>query len=326
MEPVRIVVASSGFRSALDYFRTVLPKVGVEAEVEAVDPALLQQGTTRADVIIPAMAHFDGALMDCISGLRLIHQWGAGLEGVDIPAASQRGIAVANVPTAGSGNAESVAEWCVMAAIAISRCLPLLQEGIRECTTWGGPSGHALMGKTAGLVGLGGIGQALAARLQPFGLRRIAVKRQPDPALADRLGLDWLGGLEDLPYLLEQSDFLFLCLPLSEETRHLINAEALARLPDGACIINAGRGGLLDHDALLRELDTGRLGGAGLDVYEQEPLSPDSPLLGRSDILATPHVAGVTDLSYEGISRNVAENIRRLLAGEALRNCVNQNV
>lgn len=322
MKPVRIVVASSGFRSALDYFRTVLPEAGVEAEVEAVDPALLQQGNTQADVIIPAMARFDGGLMDRIAGLRLIHQWGAGLEGVDIPAASQRGIAVANVPTAGSGNAESVAEWCVMAAIAVSRRLPVLQDGIREGSTWGGPSGHALMGKTAGLVGLGGIGQALAARLRPFGLRLMAVKRHPDPALAERLGLDWLGGLDELPRLLGQSDFLFLCLPLNDETRHLIDADALARLPDGACVINAGRGGLLDHAALLAELDAGRLHGAALDVFEQEPLPPDSPLLSRSDLLATPHVAGVTDISYEGIARNVAENIRRLLAGEALRNCV----
>ncbi|WP_026988575.1 2-hydroxyacid dehydrogenase [Fodinicurvata fenggangensis] len=324
MEPVRIVVASSGFRSALDYFRTVLPDAGVEAEVEAVDPALLQQGNTRADIIIPAMARFDGALMDRIAGLRLIHQWGAGLEGVDIPAAKQRGIAVANVPTAGSGNAESVAEWCVMAAIAISRRLPVLQEGIREGSSWGGPSGHALMGKTAGFVGLGGIGQALAARLRPFGLRLMAVKRHPDVALADSQGLDWLGGLDELPSLLDKSDFLFLCLPLNDETHHLIDAEALARLPDGACVINAGRGGLLDHIALLAELDADRLRGAALDVFEQEPLPPDSPLLGRSDLIATPHVAGVTDISYEGISRNVAENIRRLLAGEALRNCVTQ--
>ncbi|MFC4352018.1 2-hydroxyacid dehydrogenase [Fodinicurvata halophila] len=324
MKPVRIVVASNGFRSALDYFRTVLPGAGVEAEVEAVDPAVLAEGATSADVIIPAMARFDGALMDRIAGLRLIQQWGAGLEGVDQQAARQRGIAVANVPTAGSGNAESVAEWCVMAAIALSRRLPVLQKSIQDGASWGGPSGQALMGKTAGLVGLGGIGQALAQRLHPFGLRQIAIKRTPDRRLAEDLGLDWLGGLGELPTLLRQSDFLFLCLPLSAETHRLLDADALARLPEGACIINASRGGLLNHDALLAELETGRLRGAALDVFEQEPLPIDSPLLGRSDVLATPHVAGVTDISYEGIARNVAENIRRLLAGEALRNCVNQ--
>lgn len=322
MQPVRIVVASSGFRTALAYFRTVLSGLGVAAEVEAVDPALLRQGQARADVLVPAMARIDGALMDRIAGLRLIHQWGAGLEGVDLPAARERDIAVANVPTAGSGNAESVAEWCVMAAIAASRRLPVLERGIREGATWGDPPGRALLGKTAGLVGLGGIGQALATRLRPFGLRLMAVKRHVDPALVEPLGLDWLGGMDQLPHLLERSDFLFLCLPLGPETRHLIDAEALARLPENACLINAARGGLVDHQALLAALDSGRLRGAALDVFEQEPLPPDSPLLGRSDILATPHIAGVTDVSYEGIARRVAENIRRLQAGEALRNCV----
>jgi len=180
-----------------------------------------------------------------------------------------------------------------------------------------------MMGRTAGIIGLGGIGQALAVRLKPFGMRLIGLQRRPDPALAERLGLEWIGGPEQLPELLRQSDYLFLCAPLTEETRELIDERALALLPEQACIINPARGGLLSTKALLQALSEGRLMGAALDVYEQEPLDHNSPLLGRNDVLTTPHIAGVTDISYGGIGQRVAENVRRLLAGETLQNCVN---
>jgi phosphoglycerate dehydrogenase-like enzyme len=314
-----IVVAGTGFTSIRQFFSEEYP----QARLEMVEPAELRRNGFAADALIPAMARIDGELMDRIQGLRLIQQWGAGLEGVDVAAATNRGIAVANVPTAGSGNAESVAEWCVMAAIAISRRLTIAQEFIRSGQTWGAPRGRALIGRTAGIVGLGGIGQALALRLKPFGMRLMAIQRRPERRLAEQLGIEWLGGKEQLPELLRQSDYLFICVPLTEDTHELIDERAIAMLPDQACIINAARGRLLSHKALLQALAEGRLMGAGLDVFEQEPLDNASPLLSRSDIVATAHIAGVTDVSYRGIARGVAENVRRLQAGEALRNCVN---
>jgi phosphoglycerate dehydrogenase-like enzyme len=210
-----------------------------------------------------------------------------------------------------------------MAAIAISRRLPLAQQNIHAGGTWGTPLGRAMMGRTAGIVGLGGIGQALASRLRPFGMRLIGLQRRPEPALAERLGMEWVGGPERLPELLRRSDYLFLCVPLSEQTRQIIDEAALAMLPPQACIINAARGGLLSSEAMLRALAEGRLMGAGLDVFEQEPLDPASPLLGRSDVIATSHIAGVTDVSYRGIARGVVANIVRIMAGEAPHNCVN---
>jgi phosphoglycerate dehydrogenase-like enzyme len=129
--------------------------------------------------------------------------------------------------------------------------------------------------------------------------------------------------LDRLPELLRQSDYLFLCVPLNQKTRGLIDASALAMMRSDACLINAARGGLLDHQALLRVLQEGRLMGAGLDVFEQEPLAPSSPLLGRQDVLATAHIAGVTDASYRSIAQALADNVRRLQAGEPLTNCVN---
>jgi phosphoglycerate dehydrogenase-like enzyme len=312
-------MAGTGFAAVRQFLIEALPN----AQFDQIEVATLRAKGHKADVMLPAMSRIDGALMDRIEGLRLIQQWGAGLEGVDIAAATERKIAVANVPTPGTGNAESVAEWCVMAAIALSRRLPLAQETIRTGGTWGTPLGRALIGRTAGIVGLGGIGQALAARLRPFGMRLIGLQRRPEPALAERLGMEWVDGPERLAELLRRSDYLFLCVPLTEQTRHLIDEAALAMLPPKACIINAARGGLLSTQAMLRALAEGRLIGAGLDVFEQEPLDPASPLLGRADVIATSHIAGVTDVSYRGIARGVVANIVRILAGQPPFNCVN---
>ncbi len=312
-------MAGTSFPAIREYLLGAAPGV----RLDLVRPAELRARGHDAEVLVPAMARVDGELLDRIRGLRLVQQWGAGLEGVDVAAATERGIAVANVPAAETGNAESVAEWCVMAAIAVSRRLPELEDGIRAGAVWGGPLGRALVGRTAGIVGLGGIGQALARRLSAFGMRLVAVTRRPDAERAARLGLAFLGGPGDLPALLRQSDFVFLCVPVDDTTRGLVDAKALELLPDGACIVNPGRGGLLSEDALRRALETGRLAGAALDVFAREPLDPSSPLLARRDVVATPHIAGATDVSYRGIAGGVAENLRRLRSGEALRNCVN---
>ena len=319
MPSATVVVAGTGFTAVRQHMLEVMPDV----HFDMIDVAVMRRDGCTAEILIPAMSRIDGALMDRVRGLRLIQQWGAGLEGVDIPAASARRIAVANVPSAGTGNAESVAEWCVMAAIAVSRSLPLTEQTIRDGKVWGGPMGRALLGRTAGIVGMGGIGQALAERLRPFGMRMIGIRRNPEPGLAERFGMEWIGGPERLPDLLRQSDYLFLCVPLRDETRTLIDEAALAMLPQQACIINAARGGLMDQAALMRALESGRLIGAGLDVFEQEPLDPASPLLNRLDVVATEHIAGVTDVSYRGIAQRVAANVRRVMAGEPPANCVN---
>ncbi len=316
---VKIVVAGLGF----PLLRSQLAEEMPDATIVAVDPDALRRDGDAGEVLIPTMSRVDGALMDRIAGLRLVQQWGTGLEGVDVAAASARGIAVANVPTPGTGNAESVAEWCVMAALALSRRLAESERIIRSGTGWGVPMGRALLGRTAGILGLGGIGIALAERLGPFGMRLVAVKRRPDPELARRLGLAWLGGMDRIPALLAESDVLFLCVPATEATRELVDDRALSALPPGALLVNPARGALVDEAALLRALDDGRLAGAALDVFRVEPLGTPSPLLAHARVLATPHVAGVTDVSYRGIARRLAANARRAPAGGPYDNCVN---
>ncbi len=314
----RVVVAGEGFKALREHLACALPGI----VTEAVDPATLRRDGAEASVLIPTMSRIDGPMMDRITGLRLIQQWGVGLEGVDLGAAAERRIAVANVPSAGTGNAECVAEWCVMAAIALARRLPELERNIRQGGLWGGPIGRGLAGRTAGILGLGGIGKALAARLKPFGMQLLGLTRCPDPVLAGRLGLDWTGGEADLPGFLARSDYLFLCLPLVPATRHIIGARELALLPEGACVVNAARGGLIDTDALVQALRSGHLSGAALDVFENEPLDSRSPLLCAPNLIATPHIAGVTDVSYRDIALRVAANITRLWSGEPVENRV----
>jgi phosphoglycerate dehydrogenase-like enzyme len=315
---ISVVVAGAGFAALREHLCRALPGI-VPA---AIEPGILRRDGARAAVLIPAMARIDGEMMDRIAGLRLIQQWGAGLEGVDLTAAADRGIAVANVPSAGTGNAASVAEWCVMGAIALSRRLPELERNIRAGGPWGGPIGRGLRGRTAGILGLGGIGVELAVRLKSFGMHVVGLKRQPDPLLAERLGLEWLGGEGDLQAFLERAEYLFLCLPLNPRTRELIGEREIASLPRGACIVNAARGGLINEDALVKALLTGHLSGAALDVFALEPLDPNSRLLETPGVIATPHIAGVTDISYSDIARRVAENITCLLAESALANRV----
>ncbi len=315
----RVILAGLAFPAVREYLEQALPGI----EIEAVSLDHLAQHGSRAEVLIPMMSSINAKLMDRLENLRLIQQWGAGLEAIDIEAATARNVAVANVPSAGTGNAESVAEWCIMAAIALSRRLAEAQNRIGTGSRWGSPCGQALLGRTAGIVGLGGIGQALAVRLKPFGMRLLGLKRNPDLSLSKRLGIEWIGGPDQLSELARQSDYLFLCVRLTDQTRGFINETVLASLPSGACVINASRGGVINQPALIRELSKGRLIGAALDVYEQEPLDRRSPLLERSDVLATPHIAGVTDVSYRGISRHVAENIGHLMTHEPISNCIN---
>src|SRR5207248_10059609 len=142
-------------------------------------------------------------------------------------------------------------------AIALSRQLPTALETIRQGTGRGAPIGRSLIGRTAGIIGLGGIGQALSIRLKAFGMRLIGIKERPDSTIAQRLGFEWVGGLDRLGEVLRQSDYIFLCVPLNDKTRSFIDASALALMRSDACIINAARGGLIDHQALVTALSEG---------------------------------------------------------------------
>ena len=262
------------------------------------------------DVLIPTMSPVTRQLLESADRLRLIQQCGSGLEMVDVAAARQCGIKVANVPTDISGNADSVAELGVYMIIGLSRDVREMRRSL-AARRMGQPQGRALSGRTVGLVGLGGIGRALVKRLKPFGVRLMGIKRRDPQSARAELGLDWAGGPADLDVLLSRSDFVVLCLPVTDESRHIIDRRALSVMRREAFLINLARGGLVDRDALEEALAAGEIAGAGLDVFWEEPPDPDDPVF-RYNVLATPHIAGSTDVSMDGIVKVVAENIRRV--------------
>ena len=262
------------------------------------------------DVVIPTMSRVTEALLATADRLRLIQQVGSGLEGVDIEAARKRGIRVANVPTDSCGNADSVAELGIYMMIGLARNFRGMAASFANRRI-GEPRGTTLMGKTVGIVGLGGIGKALAKRLKAFDVRLIGIKRgDPEETAAD-LGLDWAGRSHDLERLLGLSDFVVLCLPLSTGNRNLMNETTFASMKRGSFLINLSRGGIVDRDALEKALATDQIAGAGLDVYWEEPVDPKDPIF-RHNVFTTPHIGGSTDVSITGIVQVVADNIRRV--------------
>jgi phosphoglycerate dehydrogenase-like enzyme len=261
----------------------------------------LEDQVGDAVALIPSMARITASVIAAAPRVRAIVQFGAGLDGVDRTAAEARGIAVRNVPGA---NAQSVAELGAFLMLALARRLPV-HARTRASRLVGDPPGHELMGKTLGIVGLGATGRALARLGRGFGMDVIATRRSPAP----EPDMSWVGGPADLDTLLARADYASLHVPASSETRGLIDAARLARMKPSACLLNLGRGELVDKGALVDALKAHRIGGAGLDVYWNEPPDPDDELFRLDNVVATPHIGGTT---FEAMAR-IADRVVALL-------------
>lgn len=313
---VNILVTAEGYSEARKRLQPLVPR----DRVRACAPSAMMSSLSDIDVVIPYVAQIDAAAI-ATGTFGLVQQFGVGLETIDVEAATRAGVWVARVPSRGVGNAESVAEHAVLLMLALSRRWPAGAHVGK--TPMGEPSGLALHGKTACIIGLGDIGSALAVRLRSFGMRLIAVRRRPDELGAPELGVERVYGPDDIDDAVGRADYVALCVNYDAASHHLIGERTLAAFKPGSYLINVARGGLVDHDALARALAAGRLAGAGLDVFWREPPDASSPLFAHN-VIATPHVAGVTDVSYEGIAHVVADNIERYRRGEPPLHAVNQ--
>ena len=246
--------------------------------------------------------------------LRVVGRLGVGLENVDLAACKARGVVV--LPATGA-NDESVAEYVIATALIMMRGVGLSLSAEVVAGKWPRAKaidGRDIVGRTLGLVGFGAIARQVARRAAPFGIRLLA--HDPfvgagDPAWK-ALGVE----RRELDAMLPDTDILSVHVPLTNGTRGLLDATRLAMLPAGACIINTARGGVIDYAALAAELRSGRLGGAALDVFEQEPLPANNGFDGVPNLLLTPHIAGVTKDSNQRVSQLTAENVLRFLRGE----------
>jgi phosphoglycerate dehydrogenase-like enzyme len=273
-----------------------------------------------AQLIIPAMTRITAEIMDAGKMLKVIHQAGVGLEGVDIPAATQRGILVANVPSAGSGNAESVAELAILHMMLHTRKYHSAMDYLREGKL-GQPGGTTLYGKKIGIIGVGNIGRTLARRLKSFEVTLLGVERFATEEMKQELGFEWLDK-SDMEYLFENSDIVVLTAGYTPDQKGLIGKSLFDRIKPSAYFVNVARGGFVERETLEYALKNGKVAGVGLDVFWEEPVDASDPIF-NLNITATPHIGAATDTGYEGIATKLSENIRRLQKGEDLANCVN---
>lgn len=305
---MRILFCSKSFPAAHER----LPKLLPEDRIDFCEAGDVARYAAEADVLVPIISPITEEI---IAGGRfgLIHQFGVGLEVVDIEAATRHGVMVARVPSAESGNAGSVAEHALMLMIMLSRRMDEAKTCFAE-SRFGQPIGQALLGKTVCIVGLGGLGRELAKRLTPFKMTITAVDDRPDREVPDA-NITAIRLLPELGDAVAEADYVVLCINYTPERRHLFGREVISRMKPGAFLINVARGGLLDQDALLAALRENRVAGAGLDVFWDEPVDPNHPLF-KENVIATPHIAGVTDASYNGIAQAFARNIERYRKGE----------
>jgi (S)-sulfolactate dehydrogenase len=261
-------------------------------------------------LIVRNLTQVNQELLDGAPKLKVVGRLGVGLENIELPACAQRNIKV--IPATGA-NAESVAEYVIGTALALTRgFLPATAQTLNG--TWPRAhfsSFHEFTGKTLGIVGFGSIGRVTAQKAIAFGLKCLAY----DPMLPGT-SID-VGGtavpLVTLDTLLASSDAVTLHLPLLPETRDLFSAATLDKMKQGACLINTARGGIVDEKALAERLRSGRLGGAALDVFEKEPATELSHFAGLNNLIATPHIAGVTSESNDRVSQMIADEVIRFL-------------
>ncbi|HBG14122.1 MAG TPA: glyoxylate reductase [Synergistaceae bacterium] len=287
-------------------------------EIEVTDLSDIKERIRLADVLVTGPLDVDEELIGGASRLRLVHQWGVGVERIDLEACSRRGIAVCNVPSEGTGNAEGVAEIALMHMLLLSRRFERCQESIRKRRLFS-PQGVALWKKRACVIGLGSVGRNIVTRLKGMGMNVTGVNRTERESFGT-LGLDSFCSLDRLQEALPGCRFVIISLELNEETRGIAGEAFFSSMDPGSYLVNVARAELVSRTALENSLDRGHLAGAGFDVFWDEPADPQDPLLENPSFTLTPHIGGVTDEALMGVARTVADNISRLTRDLELMN------
>src|SRR5437660_6034062 len=254
-------------------------------------------------------------LLDKAPKLRAVGRAGVGVDNIDLPEATKRGVLVMSTP---GGNAVSVAEHTFALMLALARQVPKVDAALREGRWEKSSSGTEVRGKTLGLIGLGRIGGEVARRAEAFDMKILAY----DPYISEAAAKELQVELVSLERLLAESDFISMHTALSPATTNMINAVSIEKMKKSARIVNAARGELIDEAALAEALKSGRLAGAALDVFVEEP-PKNSPLIGLPNVICTPHIAGSTAEAQEEVGTQVAVQIRDYLSEGIIRNAVN---
>jgi len=301
--------------------RGILKEYGFEVINRPVDADLFEEPTLiehlkeiDPDAVIAGSEPYTARVIAAAGRLRVIARSGVGFDAIDIEACDGAGVAVTTTPGV---NHHAVAEHTIALLMGVARGFPDQNRRVRE-NCWQRTPRPRVMGSTLGIVGLGRIGRAVATRAIGLGMNVLAYEPFPQQEFAEQ----WRIELTSFDELLARSDYVSLHAPVTAESRHLMDASTFAKMKPGSVLINTARGGLVDESALYDALKAGHIRGAGLDVYEVEPLPADSPLLEFDNILFAGHVAGLDVESQRDTCRMVAETIVALRDGHWPAECV----
>lgn len=307
----RVVVTDHAFRE-VGGEAAVAARFGADfAQYQCRTEAETAEAVAGAQVVFVNFAPITGKVLRSLAPGATVIRYGIGYDNVDIEAAREAGVSVANVPDYGS---DTVADHTVACLLALLRKLDAYDRRVHEDGWCAPPDLGPLPGfadTTVGLIGFGRIGRSVHKRLSAFGFTVLVHDPYTNPGADVRV--------TDLDTLLSASHAISLHAPLTEETRHLLNATTLGQLRHDAVIVNTSRGGLIDHEALADAVESGRVRAAALDVFDGEPLAADSRLRTLPQLLLTPHAAFYSDASIAALQRLAADEAARALAGEPLR-------
>lgn len=271
-----------------------------------------------ADAVITQYADINERVIAAMERCRVIVRYGIGFNNVDVDAAAKKGIYVCNVPDYG---VEEVSDHAVMLMLALAKKLPVYSHAVKN-GDWGYTSVIPLRRfctSTVGLIGFGRIPQLVAKKLSGWGVRLLAYDPWGSPDAAAALNTT----LTDLETIWREADFISVHCPLTKDTQGMIDLAAMKKMKNTAFLINTARGGVIREDDLLTALQTGQIAGAGLDVFEKEPLDRDDPLLNLPQVLVTPHSAWYSETAIAALQQKAAEEVVNVLGGNAPLHCVN---
>jgi phosphoglycerate dehydrogenase-like enzyme len=302
---MKVLVTSKSFGKFNPEAVQLLERSGftiVRGTKPSMTPAEIAAAIPGVDVLIVGNDTVDRAVFEAADRLKLVHMHGTGLDGIDLAAAAAKGVLVANAPGA---NKNAVAELAVALMLTVGRRIDKHSAALRQ-GKWERTPGREVSGSVVGLLGLGNIGKRIVELLVGFGPRLVVFDPGPiDESFVVANGI-YLASTPDRVF--EESDFLVLALPLTEQTRHIVNARTLGLMKSTAYVVNTSRGALIDDDALAQAINDKAIGGAALDAFASEPLPEDS-VLRTLDIVITPHLAATSEQSTARVSQRVAENV-----------------
>ncbi len=304
-DKIKILFCSKQYPETMKYLKLSLPPE--KFHIFNCNENELIEKIKDVDVAVPLMSKLTEDIINNAKKLKLIHQFGVGLEGVDIDAAKKKGILVANIPADKTGNAYSVSELALFLIFALLKNYKQSQESFINKQI-GYPLGDVILNKKFLILGYGNVGKAVAEILKKFPVNIYVARRKIFNGAENGLIFTTFDKLEDI---LPEIDFLIVAITLNKETKDFVDEKIIDKMKKDSYLINISRGGTVKYEALLNALKNGSIKGAALDVYWDEPFNPEDEIL-KYNVITTPHIAGSTTYSYKLMAEFIAENVKRV--------------